>query len=218
MGQATWRGSRWAWARTRPWKRAQASAWLALACLAMAMANTSTWAQTPADVGGVRFERRVDVQGSALQLNGAGLRYKAVFKVYAAGLYLPKPASTPDGVMAQPGTKRLSITMLREIDSNELGKLFTRGVEDNMPRGQFAQLVPGLIRMSEIFSSHKKLVAGDVFTIDWLPGQGTLISVKGQPQGEPFKEPEFFNALLAIWLGKSPADHLLKEALLGKGG
>jgi hypothetical protein len=69
--------------------------------------------------------------------------------------------------------------------------------------------------MGEIFASHKKLASGDVFTIDWVPNQGTVISVKGQAQGEPFKEPEFFNALLSIWLGKSPADHLLKTALLG---
>jgi len=35
-------------------------------------------------------------------------------------------------------------------------------------------------------------------------------------QGEPFKEPEFFNALLRIWLGPVPADWKLKESLLGK--
>ena len=35
------------------------------------------------------------------------------------------------------------------------------------------------------------------------------------PQNEPIKEPEFFNALLRIWLGPSPADRLLKDALLG---
>ncbi len=199
----------------------QASRWSRLwvwwGAVVLAFSALQAVAQPSVAVGGVNFERQLTVQGNPLQLNGAGLRYKAVFKVYAAGLYLPKTAHTADEVAAQPGAKRMSITMLRDIDSNELGKLFTRGVEDNMPRTQFAKLVPGLIRMSDIFSSHKKLVAGDVFTIDWVPGQGTLISVKGQPQGEPFKEPEFFNALLGIWLGKAPADHLLKEALLGKG-
>ncbi|NCN72209.1 MAG: hypothetical protein GW907_13945, partial [Betaproteobacteria bacterium] len=29
------------------------------------------------------------------------------------------------------------------------------------------------------------------------------------------KEPEFFAALMSIWLGHSPADFKLKEALLG---
>ena len=44
----------------------------------------------------------------------------------------------------------------------------------------------------------------------------TVITVKGVQQGEPFKEPEFFNALLRIWLGPNPADWKLKDALLGK--
>ena len=52
--------------------------------------------------------------------------------------------------------------------------------------------------------------------IDWIPGTGTVLTVKGQVQGEPFKEPEFFNALLGIWLGPQPADWKLKDALLGK--
>ena len=52
--------------------------------------------------------------------------------------------------------------------------------------------------------------------MDWLPGKGTLVSVKGVPQGEPFKEPEFFNALLGIWLGGKPADEQLKKAMLGQ--
>ncbi len=54
--------------------------------------------------------------------------------------------------------------------------------------------------------------------IDWVPGTGTVITVKGVPQGEPFKEPEFFNALLRIWLGPNPADWKLKDALLGQPG
>lgn len=35
-------------------------------------------------------------------------------------------------------------------------------------------------------------------------------------EGEPFVEPEFFNALMRIWLGAKPADWQLKDALLGK--
>ena len=108
------------------------------------------------------------------------------------------------------------ITMMREIDSNELGKLFTRGVQDNAPKTEMSKLVPGLIKMGEIFSNQKRLMTGDVFMIDWVPGTGTIITVKGVPQGEPFKEPEFFNALMRIWLGPEPADWKLKDALLGK--
>ena len=167
-------------------------------------------------VSGVKFEDTTDVRGSKAQLNGAGVRYKAVFKVYAAGLYLPKKANTPEEVLAMPGAKRMTITMLREIDSAELGKLFSRGVEDNMDKAAFSKLIPGVMRMSQLFSDCKKLNAGDTFMIDWVPGTGTVITVKCAKDAEPFKEPEFFNALLRIWLGPNPADWKLKDALLGK--
>ncbi|MBO9678685.1 MAG: chalcone isomerase family protein [Acidovorax sp.] len=169
-------------------------------------------------VADVKYEANATVQGTTLHLNGAGVRYKAVFKVYTAGLYLEKKASSQQEIAALKGPKRMRITMLREIDSAELGKLFSRGMEDNMDKAAFSKLVPGVLRMSQIFSEHKKLLPGEQFMIDWVPGTGTVITVKGQPQGEPFKEPEFFDALLGIWLGNQPADWKLKDALLGKAG
>ena len=189
--------------------------WGALAlplCTALAPAEASE----PVNVAGVKFEPTLELNGSKLQLNGAGVRYKAVFKVYAAGLYLEKKAATPAEVYAQRSPKRISVTMLRDIDSTELGKLFSRGMEDNMDKAAFSKLIPGVLRMSQIFSDHKKLLTGEQFVVDWLPGTGTQVTVKGVAQGEPFKEPEFFNALLGIWLGNQPADWKLKDALLGK--
>ena len=56
---------------------------------------------------------------------------------------------------------------------------------------------------------------GDNFLIDWVPGTGSVITLKGQGPGEPFKEPELFKALIMIWLGQAAADYKLKEALLG---
>lgn len=187
-------------------------------CLAGMASLLVAWGAAAAtvDVGGVKMDDTAEVRGSKLVLNGAGVRYKAVFKVYAAGLYLAQKQAGADEVLAAPGAKRMQVTMLRDIDANELGKLFTRGVQDNAPKEQMSKLVPGLMKMSQIFSDQKKLVAGDVFIIDWIPSTGTVISVKGVPQGEPFKEPEFFTALMRIWLGPQPADWKLKEALLGK--
>lgn len=168
------------------------------------------------DVAGVKLEDRATVAGSPLVLNGAGIRYKAVFRVYVAGLYLGQKVDTPEAVLTMTGPKRISITMLRDIDSAELGKLFSRGMEDNMDRSSFSKLIPGVLRMSQVFSDHKNLKEGDNFQVDWVPGTGAVLTVKGKVEGEPFKEPEFFNALMRIWLGPKPADWMLKDALLGK--
>ena len=46
-------------------------------------------AAEPLSIGGATFPATQTVNGVELQRNGAGVRYKAVFKVYAAALYLP---------------------------------------------------------------------------------------------------------------------------------
>ena len=190
-----------------------AGAFCAAALLAAPVAHAET-----ITVSGVKIEDTLDLKGSKLLLNGAGIRYRGPFKVYTAGLYLTKKAGSPEDVYATPGARRMSITMLRDIDSGELGKLFIRGVEDNMEKQAFSKLIPGLMRMSQLFTDIKKLNSGDNFTIDWVPGTGTIITVRGVQHGDAYKEPEFYNALMRIWLGPNPADWKLKDALLGKAG
>jgi hypothetical protein len=168
------------------------------------------------DVLGTKFDSEIALAGQRLQLNGAGVRFRAVFRVYAAGLYLARKAETPEAVLGAPGPKRLNIVMLRDIDANELGKLFTRGMEKNATREDFIKAIPGTIKMGEIFAAKKKLASGESFQVDWVPGQGTVILINGKPAAEPIKEPEFYSALMKIWLGKEPADANLKDALLGK--
>lgn len=170
----------------------------------------------PVDVAGIKLADPIELSGAKLQLNGAGIRYKAVFQVYVAALYMEKKAATPEEVYAVAGPKRISITLLREIDSNELGKSFTKAFEENAPKAEMSRLIPGLLKMGQVFSDQKKMTTGESFTIDWVPGTGTVISVKGKPQGEPVKEIEFYNAMLRIWLGPKPADWKLKDEMLGK--
>ena len=167
------------------------------------------------DIHGIKLEDSATVAGVPLKLNGAGTRYKGPFKVYVAGLYLEKKVTAPEEVVSQPGPKRLSITMVRNIEARELGRLLTRGIEDNMGKAAVSKLIPGMLRMGEIFAVQKKLGPEDNLTIEWVPGSGTVITVRGQVQGEPFKEPEFFKAMMSIWLGPDPADWRLKDELLG---
>jgi hypothetical protein len=186
-----------------------------LICALLALAALPAWAQTT-DVAGIKYPSTAQVGGSTLALNGAGLRTRFVVKVYTAGLYLGTKAATPEAALAAAGSKRMHVVMLREIDANELGRLFTRGMQDNAPKAEFSKFIPGTLRMADIFSAQKKLKPGDNFSIDYVPGVGTSVIVNGKDQGEPIKEPEYFNALLRIWLGPNPADSTLKDQLLGK--
>jgi hypothetical protein len=89
-------------------------------------------------------------------------------------------------------------------------------MQDNAPREEFSKSIAGTLRLADLFSAKKKLAAGEYFFVDYVPGQGTTVLINGKASTEPIKEPEFFSALLKIWLGKSPADAQLKDALLGK--
>ncbi|MFT7775831.1 chalcone isomerase family protein [Roseateles sp.] len=167
------------------------------------------------EVANVKYEQTLDLAGQKLQLNGAGIRYKFVVKVYTAGLYLTHKAGTTQEVLATPGPKRIHIQMLRDIDGNELGKLFTKGIEANVTRDEFAKSINGVLKLSEVFASRKQLNSGENFSVDYVPGIGSTVLLNGKPIGETIKEPEFFSALLRIWLGDKPADDGLKDSLLG---
>ena len=175
----------------------------------------ATGAGAAQDINGVKVEDNITVAGTKLQLNGAGIRYKAIFKVYVGELHTTQKVTSLEELVAAPGPKRLSMTFLREIEAGPFGKLLTRGVEDNVPKNEMSKLVPGLIRMGDIFTVNKALMPGDVIHLDWIPGTGMVVTAKGKVQGEPFKEPEFFKAIMSIWFGPSPADFKLKEAMLG---
>jgi hypothetical protein len=148
-------------------------------------------------------------------LNGAGVRYKAIFKVYAAALYLPSKTHSTEAVLSMPGAKRIQLVMLRSVDGNEFGKLLSAGMEKNATRDEFVQSLQGIVRMGEAAARYKQLVPGDMLTFDWVPDVGFTLYVKGRQEVGPYKDPAFYNAMAKIWLGHQPADQDLKDSLLG---
>ena len=167
------------------------------------------------ELAGVKVEDAVTVSGTKLQLNGAGIRYKGPFKVYVGDLYTTRRVSSLDDLIAAPGPKRLSMTFLRDINSAELGKWLTRGMEDNVSKQELSKIIPGMIKMGDIFAANKSFAPGDVCSLEWDPAKGLSVYAKGKLQAEPFKDPAFYRALMSIWFGNTPADWKLKDELLG---
>ncbi len=167
-----------------------------------------------------KFEPTSQLQGTTLQLNGAGTRYKVVFKVYDIALYTPKKVVTPEDLLALPGPKRLSFVALRDIPGTDLGVAFIKGLQSNASKELVQKHTGSSTRLIEIFSGQSKLLTGDTFAMDFVPGSGTTFYIAGKAQGAPVGDAEFFNMVLNIWVGHSPVDSQLKEALLSldKGG
>jgi hypothetical protein len=164
-----------------------------------------------------KFEPTAQLGGSTLQLNGKGTRVRLVFKAYDLGLYTTKHVGTPAELLALPGPKRLQFVALRDLPGTDLGRLFLRGISDNATPAQLTRHTLATTRLIEIFSGKPKLVAGDTFAMDFVPGKGTQFFIQGQPQGEPVGDDEFFTLVLRIWFGDSPADVKLRDSLLDGG-
>jgi hypothetical protein len=164
------------------------------------------------------FEPTTQLQGSKLQLNGAGTRFRSIFKVYDMALYTTRKVGTPEELLALPGPKKLQFSALRELPGTDLGRLFVKGMSENSTREQVNRHALSTTRLIEIFSGKSKLMPGDSFAMEFVPGKGTQFVIQGQPQGEPIGDAEFFGMVLNIWFGSSPADRPLKEALLGRDG
>ena len=132
-------------------------------------------------------------------------------------LYLPRKVRTVDEVLAAKGPVRLSFVALRDLPGTDLGLSFIKGLSANATPEQIRRHTPASNRLVEIFSGRSKLVEGDTFAMEYVPGQGTTFFIQGQPQGAPVGDAEYFGMILRIWLGQSPADPMLKEALVGAG-
>lgn len=182
----------------------------------LALALPFSAAAQMVDAGGAKFETSADVGGQKLVLNGVGVRYRAVFKVYGAGIYLKAKADTPEAVLKMDGPKRVMLKLLRDVDAKDLGKAFTDGMEKNLVAEERARTINGIFKFGQIFQDVKKAGTGTAIHVDWVPNTGAMVYFDGKQVGETIKEVEFYNALLRIWLGEKPADSKLKEQLLGK--
>jgi hypothetical protein len=165
------------------------------------------------EVGGVVMPDTATVAGKQLGLNGAGLRKKFFVKVYAAGLYLPEKTTDAVKAINMPGPKRVTMQFIYDdVAAAKITKGWTEGFEKNSTAEQLQRLQSRLDLFNTFFEDMK---AGDRIIIDFLPVNGTQVSVKGKLKGEIPGE-DFYQALLRVWLGEEPADKGLREGMLGE--
>jgi len=161
------------------------------------------------EVAGVRMADTVSVEGKTLKLNGMGLRKKVVFKVYVAGLYLETPSPAGEAVIASDQIKRMQLSVLRSLKSKQVTEAIEEGFEKNS-RAQMGALKERLGKFGAMISD---VVEGDQIVMTYVPGKGTIVSVKGADKGV-IEGKDFADALFAVWLGNNPVQEDLKKALL----
>ena len=183
-----------------------------LAAAALVLAATGAQAQA-VELEGVKLEPTAQVGGTALQLNGAGLRTRAIFKVYVAGLYVPQKAADAAALLAQKGPRRISITMLRNVDADSFSGALNDGLRSNHTEAQVAALKPQIDTLNANLKAVGEVKKGDVIHFEYLPDSGTRVTVNGQPRGTAIPGEDFFTAVLRVWIGDKPVDGDLKKGL-----
>jgi hypothetical protein len=170
-----------------------------------------------AEVAGVRIEDKTRVANADLALNGAGLRKRAFFQVYAIGLYLPQKSSSAAAVLEQAGPKRVAIHMLRDVGADAFTEALAEGIRANHSEAEAKALEPRIKELAAIMAELKEAKKGMAIALDWQPQSGTVMVVNGTPRGKPIAGEDFYKALLRIWIGDKAVQDDLKKALLGGG-
>ena len=173
-----------------------------------------------AEVAGVKLDDRLRLVpgGPELVLNGAGIRIRAIFKVYVAGLYLPEKKATTAEALAIAGPKRVAMTMLRDLSAQQLSEALADGIRNNSTAAEQEALKARTDELLAIMNALGEAKKGDAILLDFLPDSGTRVVVNGQPRGKAIAGDDFYRALLRIWLGDKPVDGDLKKGMLGQPG
>ena len=165
------------------------------------------------EIEGVKLPDEIQLQGKTLQLNGAGIRTKFFFDIYVGGLYLEQHAGSAKAVFADRGVKRVTMNFLYgKVDREKLTDGWDEGFEKNQSRQQMQALHARLDQFNALFTDARR---GDAVVFDFLADGSTHVSINGTEKGV-IQGADFQQALLAVWLGRKPADSDLKDAMLGQ--
>jgi Chalcone isomerase-like len=180
--------------------------------ITMFLAATLAWTQIFAtEIEGVQVPEAAQVGGQALVLNGAGLRKKLWVEVYVGALYVSQRSSDAETLVTMPGAKRFSMHMLYDVSRKKLVNAWEDGFEDNNAEDVLESLSAEIEAFNALWRDAEE---GDVFILDYVPGEGTHVIFNeervGTIEGEAFNQ-----ALLRIWLGPEPPTEDLRDGLLG---
>ena len=161
---------------------------------------------------GVSFPDQVQVEGVNLTLNGLGMRQATALKVnvYVAALYVAKPSSDANALLASTAPSQLVLQFVRNVGADDLRKGWSEGFEKNAK-----DQIPALKeRIAELNGWMTDVKTGDRLTFTHKPGAGIQVDIKGATKGT-IKGDDFGKAFLSIWLGADPPNPELRAGMLG---
>lgn len=179
--------------------------WMAVA------AALSSGAALGKECKGVNFPDQTTVDGTALTLNGLGLRQATAFKVnvYVGALYVTRTSSDGNAILGSGAPYEVILHFVRDVGAGDLAKGWDEAFEKNA-KGQLPALRERIATLNGWMADMK---SGQRIVYTFKPGTGVQVSVNGATKGT-IKGDDFGRALLSIWLGDPPNPEI-KAGLLG---
>lgn len=187
-----------------------------LAFVLLIIAQVGQPALAVEEVGGVQLPTSsMTRDGTELQLNGAGLRTRFFVSVYTGALYVEDRSADAATLRDTDQAARMEMHFLRDgIEQHQINDAWRDGlaanndadvlaaIEDRM--GAFLALTPA-----------DGVGDGDVLSYEYVPGDGTQMSMNGAARGV-IPGHDFFAAILSTWIGDEPPSRRLRAGVLGQ--
>ena len=162
------------------------------------------------ELAGVSMSDHTKVGDQALVLNGMGLRKKAIFKVYVAGLYLKAKQTDAARILSADDPRKLEMEFLRSVGKDSLVGAWNDCLAASSAAGSSSMKGD----FSKLGSWMEDVKAEDRMVFTYDPGKGLTVKVKGKVAGEIEGKP-FADTLFACWIGDSPPSADFRAGLLG---
>ena len=164
------------------------------------------------EIDGVLLPDSLTVDGIKLVLNGAGIRTKFFFHVYAGGLYLQKNSHDAAAIIAGDAPMLVRMHFIYDgVTPEEMQNGWMKGFRRLAPHAD-KELQAAMHRFTKLFSVTVK--KDDVYDFGWIPGKGLEVRFNDKVL-DVIDNFELKKVLFRIWFGKDPADKDLKEGMLG---
>jgi hypothetical protein len=155
------------------------------------------------------------IGGKAVKLNltGAALRRRVIFKVYTIGSYVDAGARLRSAgeVVAADRPKQLHLVMERDVSGKDLAE----AVEKAIHQGRGDNAFPGELKSLGETMRALELKKGDNVWLTSVPRKGLDVDVAGKKQ-LAIENPDFAKAVWEIYFGEKNIDNDVKKALVSR--
>ena len=163
-----------------------------------------------ADLEGISMPEVRVTDGTAMRLNGIGLRTYSILgiPIYVAALYLERRSDNADAILRSRERKLLDIRFLRDVGVEDARTAWRDAFRQNCKTPCY--LDPGDVQrfLAALTSVHK----GDESTL-LFSARGVVVTFNRRPMGE-ISDPHFAEVLLGTFIGDEPPTPRLKRELL----